>query len=97
MRTSSSKLELCLENSGKTKEVIINVSAKDFVVRCADDFAQFLESDIDLLSKGSKKIELKEFVNSYIAKSYEQYKIHKQLEKIIKTINAERPFKVIKK
>lgn len=86
-----------MENSEKIREVIINVSAKDFVIRCADDFANFLEVDIDLLSKGTKKIELKEFVNSYIAKSYEQYKIHKQIDKIIKTINAERPFKVIKK
>lgn len=86
-----------MENSENIREVIINVAAKDFVIRCADDFAKFLEVDIDLLSKGSKKIELKEFVNSYIAKSYEQYKIHKQIDKIIKTINAERPFKVIKK
>lgn len=86
-----------MENNENIREVIINVAAKDFVIRCADDFAKFLEVDIDLLSKGSKKIELKEFVNSYIAKSYEQYKIHKQIDKIIKTINAERPFKVIKK
>lgn len=86
-----------MENNEKIREVVINVSAKDFVIRCADDFAKFLEVDIDLLSKGTKKIELKEFVNSYIAKSYEQYKIHKQIDKIIKTINSERPFKVIKK
>ncbi len=76
-----------MENSDKIREVIINVNAKDFVIRCADDFASFLEADIDLLSKGSKKIELKEFVNSYIAKSYEQYKLHKQMSKNIKTID----------
>lgn len=97
MKISQRKSRLYLESNEKIREVIINVNAKDFVIRCADDFASFLETDIDLLSKGSKKIELKEFVNSYIAKSYEQYKIHKQVDKIIKTINAERPFKVIKK
>ncbi len=50
-----------------------------------------------MLSKGSKKIELKEFVNSYIAKSYEQYKTRKELVKIIKTIDEEPPFKVSKR
>ncbi len=86
-----------MENNDKIREVIINVNAKDFVIRCADDFASFLEGDIDLLSKGSKKIELKEFVNSYIAKSYEQYKTRKELVKIIKTIDEEPPFKVSKR
>lgn len=86
-----------MENNDKIKEVIINVNAKDFVIRCAEDFAEFLEADIDLLSKGSKKIELKEFVNSYITKSYEQYKIHRQLGKLIKTLNEQPSFKVSKR
>lgn len=94
-----------MENNDKIREVIINVNAKDFVIRCADDFASFLEADIDMLSKGSKKIELKEFVNSYISKAYEQYKSYKQMSKIIKTIDDtidakptnSAPFKVSKK
>ena len=48
------------------KQVIINVSAKDFNIKCSEEFADFIEADIDLISKGSKKIELKQLVESYI-------------------------------
>lgn len=85
-----------MENN-EIKEITLNVNAKDFLIRCAQDFAEFLEADIDLLSNGSKKIELKEFVNSYITKSYELFKIQKQLNKLIKTLNAAPDFKVSKK
>ena len=74
------------------KEVIINVSAKDFTVRCGEDFANYLEADIDLVSNGTKKIELKQFVNAFVKKSYDYYMLQKELNKLLKTIN-ETPLK----
>ncbi|NDJ26568.1 hypothetical protein DMB95_01150 [Campylobacter sp. MIT 12-8780] len=74
------------------KEVIVNVSAKDFTVRCGEDFANYLETDIDLVSNGTKKIELKQFVNAFVKKSYDYYMLQKELNKLLKTIN-ETPLK----
>ena len=74
------------------KQVIINVSAKDFVVRCGEDFASYLQTDIDLISGGTRKIELKKIVDAFVKKSYEHYILQKELNKLLKTIN-ETPLK----
>ena len=75
------------------KQVIINVSAKDFIVKCGGDFAKYLETDIDLISNGTKKIELKLFVDSFVKKSYENYILQKEIKKLVKTLNEELPNK----
>ncbi|EOH6611774.1 hypothetical protein ACMCP3_000637, partial [Campylobacter jejuni] len=36
------------------KQVIVNVNAKDFIVKCSEEFANFLEDDIALISGGTK-------------------------------------------
>ena len=81
----------------KIREVIINVSAKDFVIKCSDYYANIYEADIDLISRGSKKIELKDFIQSYVAKSYENYEIRRQIDELIKTLNTQTHFKVSKR
>lgn len=73
------------------KQVVINVSAKDFIIRCGNEFAEYLESDIDLMSKGTKKIELKQLVDAFVKKSYEHYILQKELKKLLKTIDDELP------
>ncbi len=75
------------------KQVIINVSAKDFIVKCSEEFANFLEDDIALISSGTKKIELKRFVDAFVKKSYENYILERELKKLIKAINEELPTK----
>ncbi|TQR61335.1 hypothetical protein [Campylobacter troglodytis] len=85
-----------MENK-KITEVIINVSAKDFVIKCSEDFAKIFEADIDLISKGTKKIELKDMIQSFVAKSYENYEIRKQIDELIKALNTEPIFKVSKR
>ena len=65
------------------KQVIVNVNAKDFIVKCSEEFANFLEDDIALISGGTKKIEL----------SYENYILERELKKLIKAINEELPTK----
>ncbi|AXP08734.1 hypothetical protein N4T57_05450 [Campylobacter hepaticus] len=71
------------------KQVIINVNAKDFIVKCSEDFANFLEDDIAFISGGTKKIELKHFVDAFVKKSYENYILERELKKLIKAINEE--------
>ncbi len=73
------------------KQVVINVSAKDFIVKCSEEFAIFLEDDIALISGGTRKIELKSFVDAFIKKSYENYILERELKKLIKAINEELP------
>ncbi|EAL5080043.1 hypothetical protein DPY49_06155 [Campylobacter jejuni] len=75
------------------KQVIVNVSAKDFIVKCSEEFANFLEDDIALISDGTKKIELKRFVDAFVKKSYENYILERELKKLIKAINEELPTK----
>ena len=75
------------------KQVIINVSAKDFIVKCSEEFADFLEDDIAIISNGTKKIELKSFVDAFVKKSYEIYILERELKKLIKAINEELPAK----
>ena len=75
------------------KQVIVNVSAKDFIVKCSEEFANFLEDDIALISSGTKKIELKRFVDAFVKKSYENYILERELKKLIKAINEELPTK----
>lgn len=71
------------------KQVIVNVNAKDFIVKCSEEFANFLEDDIALISGGTKKIELKRFVDAFVKKSYENYILERELKKLIKAINEE--------
>ncbi|HEF1653671.1 TPA: hypothetical protein R8U15_001169, partial [Campylobacter jejuni] len=61
------------------KQVIVNVNAKDFIVKCSEEFANFLEDDIALISGGTKKIELKRFVDAFVKKSYENYILEREL------------------
>jgi len=75
------------------KQVVVNVSAKDFIVKCSEEFANFLEDDIALISGGTKKIELKKFVDAFVKKSYENYILERELKKLIKAINEELPEK----
>ncbi|HIC6768638.1 TPA: hypothetical protein ACW36E_001261 [Campylobacter jejuni] len=77
------------------KQVIVNVNvnAKDFIVKCSEEFANFLEDDIALISGGTKKIELKRFVDAFVKKSYENYILERELKKLIKAINEELPTK----
>ncbi|EAH7274339.1 hypothetical protein BIV49_04425 [Campylobacter jejuni] len=75
------------------KQVIVNVNAKDFIVKCSEEFANFLEDDIALISGGTKKIELKHFVDAFVKKSYENYILERELKKLIKAINEELPTK----
>ncbi|EHT5389192.1 hypothetical protein KYA03_000060 [Campylobacter jejuni] len=75
------------------KQVIVNVNAKDFIVKCSEEFANFLEDDIALISGGTKKIELKCFVDAFVKKSYENYILERELKKLIKAINEELPTK----
>ncbi|MCX2682341.1 hypothetical protein OQH60_00465 [Campylobacter sp. MIT 21-1685] len=77
----------------KLKQVIVNVSAKDFIVKCSEEFANFLEDDIALISGGTKKIELRAFVDAFVKKSYENYILERELKKLIKAINEELPVK----
>ena len=79
--------------SDNLKQVIINVSAKDFIVKCSEEFANILEDDIALISGGTKKIELKCFVDAFVKKSYENYILERELKKLIKAINEELPVK----
>ncbi|EJP1653485.1 hypothetical protein NU250_000467 [Campylobacter coli] len=79
--------------SDNLKQIIINVSAKDFIVKCSGEFANFLEDDIALISGGTKKIELKRFVDAFVKKSYENYILERELKKLIKAINEELPVK----
>lgn len=53
----------------------------------------FLEDDIALISGGTKKIELKRFVDAFVKKSYENYILERELKKLIKAINEELPTK----
>ena len=69
------------------KQVIINISAKDFVIKCSEEFADFLEDDIALLSNCTKKMELKSFVDAFVKKIYQNYTLQKKLQKLIKTMN----------
>ncbi len=48
------------------KQVIVNVNAKDFIVKCSEE-CKFLEDDIALIS-GVLKIELKRFVDAFVKK-----------------------------
>lgn len=48
-----------------------------------------LEDDIALISGGTKKIELKRFVDAFVKKSYENYILERELKKLIKAINEE--------
>lgn len=73
------------------KQVIVNVNAKDFIVKCSEEFANFLEDDIALISGGTKKIELKRFVDAFVKRSYENYILERELKKLIKAINEELP------
>lgn len=73
--------------NNQLKQVVINVSAKDFIVKCSEEFANFLDDDIALLSAGTKKVELKRFVDAYVKKTYENYILQKELKKLIKNIN----------
>ncbi|EKQ0705710.1 hypothetical protein P4Q13_000964 [Campylobacter jejuni] len=75
------------------KQVIVNVNAKDFIVKCSEEFANFLEDDIALISGGTNKIELKRFVDAFVKKSYENYILERELKKLIKAINEELPTK----
>ncbi|KAA6225020.1 MULTISPECIES: hypothetical protein [unclassified Campylobacter] len=75
------------------RQVVINVSARDFIVRCSEEFANLLEDDIALLSSGTKKIELKRFVDAFVKKSYENYVLEREIKKLIKSINEELPDK----
>lgn len=54
---------------------------------------QILEDDIALISGGTKKIELKRFVDAFVKKSYENYILERELKKLIKAINEELPTK----
>lgn len=78
--------------SDNLKQVIINVSAKDFIVKCSGEWV-ILEDDIALISGGTKKIELKRFVDAFVKKSYENYILERELKKLIKAINEELPVK----
>ncbi|TKX31953.1 hypothetical protein [Campylobacter estrildidarum] len=79
--------------SDNLKQVIINVSAKDFIVKCSEEFANVLEDDIAFISGGTRKIELKRFVDAFVKKSYENYILERELKKLIKAINEELPVK----
>ncbi|MCW1360682.1 hypothetical protein [Campylobacter sp. US33a] len=74
------------------KQVIINVSAKDFIVKCSEEFAHYLENDIALISNGTQRMELKTLVDAFVKKSYDSYILEKDLKKLIKTINEEVSF-----
>lgn len=88
--------------ANEIRKVVINVSAKDFEVKCSQDFAEFLQADIALLSGGTNKVELKKFVVAYVTKSYEHYKFTKQIDKLTeklieimdKKAQKETPFEV---
>lgn len=79
-----------MANDG-VKQVIINVSAKDFNIKCGEEFADFLEIEIDLISGGTKKIELKQLVESYVKRSYDYYTLQKELKRLLSTLNKELP------
>lgn len=83
-----------MANKKNEKRVTINVSAKEFNVKCGLDFAEFLESDIDLLSNGTKKIELKQLVAAYVKKSYENYILQRDIKKLLEKVSEEVPVKV---
>ncbi|AJC94463.1 hypothetical protein FVD15_00400 [Campylobacter volucris] len=71
------------------RKVTINVYAKDFVVTCSNEFANHLEDEIALISGGTGKIELANFINAFVKLSYENYIVKKELNKIITTIDKE--------
>ena len=69
------------------RQVVINVSARDFTIKCSDDFANFLEDDISLISGGTNKIELKNFVNAFVQKSHENYILKRDMKRLVNTID----------
>ncbi|HEC1793434.1 TPA: hypothetical protein R1740_000054 [Campylobacter lari] len=71
------------------RKVTINVYAKDFVVTCSNEFANHLEDEIALISGGTGKIELANFINTFVKLSYENYILKKELNKLINTIDEE--------
>ncbi|MBX1885901.1 hypothetical protein [Campylobacter peloridis] len=77
-----------MANSNQRK-VTINVYAKDFVVTCSNEFANHLEDEIALISGGSGKIELANFINAFVKLSYENYIFKKELNKLVSTIDKE--------
>ncbi|TQR30652.1 hypothetical protein DMB92_07490 [Campylobacter sp. MIT 99-7217] len=73
------------------KQVVINVNAKDFIVRCSEEFAEVLEDDIALISGGTKKIELKSLIKAFVEKSHRNYLLEKEINKLVRTLNKELP------
>lgn len=73
--------------SDSLRQVVINVSARDFTIKCSEDFANFLEDDIALISGGTNKIELKNFVNAFIQKSHENYILKRDMKKLVKVVD----------
>ena len=63
----------------KEEKVVLNVHAKDFLITCSPEFAGFLRAEIDRLSQGSGKIELRELVDAYLSNTYEILSLHKKL------------------
>lgn len=74
-----------------TAQVVLNVQAKDFVVKCGEDFARVLNDEIALLSGGTGKLELASFVNAFVKLSYDNYRYNieiKKLNMLLQTKNA---------
>lgn len=70
-------------------QVVLNVQAKDFVIKCGKDFAKVLESEIALISNGSNKLELATLVNAFVKLSFDNYRLQKELKKLANSINNE--------
>lgn len=70
------------------KELILNVHAKDFMITCDEDLARYLKSQIDELSGGTGKMELKTLVDAYLKLSCEKYKNIKKLDDLEAKLNS---------
>lgn len=75
--------------NNEIKKVTININAKDYNILCEEiEFAKILEEEIKKISNNNtNKVDLKDFVNTYAKKSYDCYKIEKQLKELNKTLN----------
>lgn len=69
------------------RELVLNVHAKDFMITCDEDLARYLKAQIDELSGGTGKIDLKTLVDAYLKLSCEKYKNAKKLDNLEAKLN----------
>jgi len=65
----------------------LQVGAKDFDIKLDSDFYDFFKHDFSKVFKDKKSIEIKELLEAYVQKSYDNYQDSLKIEQLMKRLD----------